>query len=216
MTPPVAVKICGITRAGDARCAVSAGASYLGLIFAGGPRQVTQAQAREVVAASQGVPVIGVFGQQHPDEIVSLAQALGLAGAQLHGDHSDAVARAVREAGFAVWRVVRLRTEADLDGLLGHAAEADAVLVEPMVAGHLGGSGTALGESLGLAARRRLHAHRMVLAGGLRAETVGAAVTLVQPEVVDVSSGVEREPGIKDPQKVARFMEAVLGHTAIS
>jgi phosphoribosylanthranilate isomerase len=94
--------------------------------------------------------------------------------------------------------------------------EADAVLVEPRVAHATGGTGIALDFVLGCEARAQLAGGTMVLAGGLTAETVAAAVALVRPDIVDVSSGVERLPGIKDPDKIARFLEAVVGHSAIS
>jgi phosphoribosylanthranilate isomerase len=84
------------------------------------------------------------------------------------------------------------------------------------VAHAAGGSGTPLDLALAREARARLVGATMVLAGGLTPETVGTAVTLVRPDVVDVSSGVERLPGIKDPDKIVRFLEAVVGHSAIT
>ena len=115
-----------------------------------------------------------------------------------------------------VWRVVRIATPADLDTLAEAAHEADAVLVEPRVPHASGGSGVSLDLAVAREARSRLAGTTMVLAGGLVPRTVGEAVALVRPEVVDVSSGVEDLPGKKGPEKIARFMEAVLGHSAIS
>jgi phosphoribosylanthranilate isomerase len=103
-----------------------------------------------------------------------------------------------------------------LRSLRDAAREADAVLVEPRVPQADGGTGTALDPSLAREARARLARATMVLAGGLTPETVGPVAALVRPEVVDVSSGVECLPGIKDPEKIARFLEAVFGHSAIS
>ena len=85
-----------------------------------------------------------------------------------------------------------------------------------MVAHALGGAGVPLDLGIAQQARARLAGRMMVLAGGLTPTTVGHAVALVRPEVVDVSSGVEDLPGKKDPEKIARFMEAVFGHSAIS
>jgi len=104
----------------------------------------------------------------------------------------------------------------DLGPLRAFAMEADAILVEPWAAHATGGTGIALDHALAREARARLADATMVLAGGLTPETVAAAVALVRPDIVDVSSGVERLPGIKDPHKIARFMEAVVGHSAIS
>ena len=138
------------------------------------------------------------------------------AGAQLHGEYGRRDAARLRAAGLRVWRVRRIAVPDDLDALAGAALDADAVLVEPRVTHAAGGSGVALDLAVAREARQRLAGATMVLAGGLTPETVGAAVALVRPDVVDVSSGVERLPGIKDPDKIARFLEAVFGHSAIS
>lgn len=211
----VEAKICGLTRARDAAAAAEAGAAYLGVVFAGGPRVVTLSQAADVAAAAAGVPVLGVFGGHPVPEILRLARQARLRGAQLHGDSPRSDARRLREAGLLVWRVVRIAAPADLDRLEEAARDADAVLVEPRVAHAAGGSGVALDLAVAREARARLSGCRMVLAGGLTPETVGAAAALVRPEVVDVSSGVERLPGIKDPVRIAAFLEAALGPSPI-
>jgi phosphoribosylanthranilate isomerase len=213
---PVRVKICGLTRPEDAAAAAAAGAAYLGVVFAGGPRHLSAAGAAEVSSAAAGVPVFGVYGDQSVEEILELTRAAGLTGAQLHGEYGRRDAARLRAAGLRVWRVRRIAVPDDLDALAGAAHDADAVLVEPRVTHAAGGSGVALDLAVAREARRRLPGVTMVLAGGLTPETVAAAVALVRPEVVDVSSGVERLPGIKDPDKIARFLEAVFGHSAIS
>lgn len=213
---PVRAKICGLTRPPDAAAAVAAGADYLGVVFAGGPRQVTVPAAAEVSAAAGRVPVFGVFGEQSVDEILRISRAAALAGAQLHGAYRREDATRLRAEGLRVWRVVRLAGPQDLDVLRESAVEADAVLVERRVAHAAGGTGIPLDLALAREARTRLAGAAMVLAGGLTPGTVAAAVALVRPDIVDVSSGVERLPGIKDPDKIARFLEAVVGHSAIS
>ena len=213
---PVRAKICGLTRAQDAAVAVAAGADYLGVVFAGGPRGVTAQGAAEVRAAAGGVPVFGVFGEQAVDEILRVSRAAGLAGAQLHGTYRPEDAARLRAEGLRVWRVVRLAGPDDLGLLRESAAEADAVLVEPRVPHATGGTGITLDQALACEARTRLAGATMVLAGGLTHKTVAVAVALVRPDIVDVSSGVESLPGIKDPDKIARFLEAVVGHSAIS
>jgi phosphoribosylanthranilate isomerase len=213
---PFRVKICGLTRAEDAATAAAAGAAYLGVVFAGGPRRVTAGLAAEVSAAAGGVPVFGVYGDQSVDEILRLTRAAGLAGAQLHGSYLRQDAARLRAEGLQVWRVVRIAAPDDLDALSESLRDADAVLVEPLVAHASGGTGVSLDLAVAREARGRLAGFTMVLAGGLQPETVAAAVALVRPEVVDVSSGVERLPGIKDPRKIARFLEAVFGHSAIN
>lgn len=207
------VKICGLTRAEDAAAAAAAGAAFLGVVFAGGPRQVSPARAAEVAAASRGVPVLGVFGSQPVVDIADMARRAGLAGAQLHGPYSDDDADALAAAGLIVWRVLRIASPADLDRLPPPQGGAETVLIEPLVAHAHGGAGVPLELDLALQARRRLTGRRMALAGGLTPESVGPAVALVGPDVVDVSSGVETLPGIKDHRKIARFVEAVLGRS---
>ena len=172
--------------------------------------------AKDIVAAAGGVAVMGVFTDQPVDEILQIRDRVGLSGAQLHGTYSPASAARLRAHGLEVWRVVRIAAPSDLD-LLGEAiADSDAVLVEPKVAHVRGGAGLPLSLAVAREARARLAGHPMVLAGGLTPETVSEALAVVRPEIVDVSSGVEHKPGIKDPNKIARFVEAVFAHSPIT
>ncbi len=212
----VEVKICGLTRPSDAEAAARGGASYLGVVFASGPRVATPAVAASICAAAGGVPVLGVFGSQSVGEIEDIARRAGLAGAQLQGHYRREDAARLRGAGLIVWRVVRIAASPDLERLEAAAADADAVLVEPWVSGAEGGTGVSLDLASAGEARARLAGRRMVLAGGLTPSGVAQAAALVRPDVVDVSSGVELLPGIKDPVKIAAFMEAVFGPSAIS
>ena len=207
------VKICGLTRPEDADVAAAAGASFLGVVFAGGPRRVTSARAAEVVSASRGLPVLGVFGDQSVEEILNLARRAGLSGAQLHGSYTAHDAARLQAAGLMVWRVVRIASPGDLEALAEAPRHAGVVLVEPRVPHAEGGAGVALDLGLAVEARRRLDGVCMALAGGLRPETVGRAAALVHPDIVDVSSGVELLPGIKAHDKIARFLEAVFGRS---
>ena len=199
--------MCGLTRPADAVRAVRLGASYLGVVFAESPRQVGTAAAREVVAASGGVPVLGVFVDASADEILRQRDRAGLAGAQLHGHYPLAVRERLAREELQVWSVLRVAEEQDLAGLLELAEGASVVLVEPRVAGAHGGTGISLPLELAALARERLGKARMALAGGLRPETVERAIALVHPDIVDVSSGVESAPGIKDADLLARFLE---------
>jgi phosphoribosylanthranilate isomerase len=210
------IKICGIMRARDGASAVAAGASYLGVVLAEGPRAVTADIAREIVAAADGVVVMGVFTSQPVEEILQIRDRAGLSGAQLHGSYSPASAARLRAAGLEVWRVVRIAAPSDLDLLAQAVNESDAVLVEPKVAHLRGGAGLPLDLAIAREARGRLAGHPMALAGGLTAETVLEALALVRPEIVDVSSGVERLPGVKDLNKIARFVEAVFAYSPIT
>ena len=210
------IKICGIMRPLEAASAAEAGASYLGVVFADGPRTVKSDLARDIVAASGGVPVMGVFTDQPVDEILQIRDQTGLSGAQLHGTYPSAAAARLRAHGLEVWRVMRIAAPSDLDLLGETIPESDAVLVEPKVAHVRGGAGVPLNLAVAREARSRLAGHPMALAGGLTPETVAEALAIVRPEIVDVSSGVERLPGIKDLDKIARFAEAVFAHSPIT
>jgi phosphoribosylanthranilate isomerase len=212
----VKIKICGLMRAQDAGKAAEAGAAYLGVVFAGGPRAVSPDQAGEVVAAGLGVPVLGVFADQSADQILRIRDQAGISGAQLHGNYSRSVAERLRAAGLQVWRVVRIAVPSDLDSLGEAIPESDVVLVEPKVPHSRGGAGVPLDLAVAREARARLAGHPMALAGGLTPDTVAEALVLVRPEIVDVSSGVERLPGIKDYNRIARFVEAVFAHSPIT
>ena len=208
--PPIPAKICGLTRPEDAAAAVRFGARYLGVIFAGGPREVTAEQARAIVKTAGQVPVLGVFGSQGSHEILEMRDRVGLAGAQLHLGATPRLVERLTSEGLQVLVVHRVSGEADIALLPELQAMGAPLLIEPRVEGKLGGTGVRL--PLGLAARARavLSGHQMFLAGGLTPETVAEALRVVRPDAVDVSSGVEQIPGIKDHQRMARFLE-VLG-----
>ena len=209
----VEAKICGLTRPADAALAASLGAWRLGVIFAGGPRQVTTDRAAAIVAASGGVPVIGVFGTQDADTILDIVRTAGLHGAQLHGAGPTSRALALQAAGLEVWGVALLdEPTAVRDRIVVAGVGADVVLVEPRLPGGSGGRGVSLTGDLIRSARAARGAGRLALAGGLTPDTVAAAIATGAPDVVDVSSGVESEPGLKDPHRLSAFLEIVRDH----
>jgi phosphoribosylanthranilate isomerase len=206
---PAEVKICGLTRSIDAEFADAAGASYLGVIFAGGPRERSPVDARAVLSGRRARKV-GVFASQSAAEIAEIASLVGLDVVQLHGAADVERIASVRAAtGLEVWAVVRTSTGVLTDEHEVIADAADALVVDALVDGQLGGNGVAvpwmeLGESLDAMAS----GHRVVLAGGLTPDNVAEAIDYVSPMVVDVSSGVESAPGIKDQKLVRAFMAA--------
>ena len=207
----VEVKICGITRPEDAAHAVAHGADRVGVVFAWGPRVVSVDRARDIVAAAGSVPVLGVVsGDASTAHLLSLAEVSGLRGFQLHGSSSATTARTLAAAGLEVWRVAQIASDATMTEVLMHSSHgANVVLLEPLVAGRGGGRGIGLDLGLAREAREQLVATRVGLAGGLTPATVAAAIRFVGPDIVDVSSGVEDAPGIKSPERVAHFLEAV-------
>jgi phosphoribosylanthranilate isomerase len=209
------VKFCGLMRAGDAELAATLGAAYVGVIFAGGPRRLDASAARAVldgarVANGSAPRRVGVFGAQSADEIAALAAEASLDVAQLHGaSHATLVAALRARFGGEIWRVLRVGDLIADGALRDAAAGVDAVLVDALVPGVLGGSGTAvdwarLRREIELGGRPA----RLVLAGGLHPGNVEEAIGLVGPDVVDVSSGVETAPGIKDHVKMRAFAHA--------
>lgn len=211
------VKFCGMTRPQDAALAAEIGASYVGVIFASGPRKVTVDQAREILdAAGPSIRHVGVFGTNNPDEITEIADDLGLHVVQLHADPGSSVVEALRDRFEGeVWAVIRIpgaQIPHEFDELFEIA---DGVLLDAHSKEKLGGTGVPLpwNELAADLARDRGSAE-VILAGGLNPGNVSAAIRILAPDVVDVSSGVESAPGIKDPWLMREFFEAAIGHTA--
>ena len=204
------IKICGLTRSVDAEYADAAGAEYLGVIFAGGPRERTPMQARDTLSGRRARKV-GVFAAQPEDAIATLVEMVGLQVVQLHADaDAERVERVRAATGAEVWAVVRTADGVLPEGIEELCEAADALLIDALAPGPLGGSGVKvpwdrLGEGLD-----ELDFHpRIVLAGGLTPENVAEAIDIVAPNVVDVSSGVESSPGVKDHARIRAFIAAV-------
>jgi phosphoribosylanthranilate isomerase len=196
---PVKVKICGVRTVADARAAVDSGADFLGLNFhPTSPRSVDEDTAAAIAAAVSGVHLVGVFVDASREEMEGLATRLALWAVQLHGDEGPAVYR-----GFGARTIKAIRARPDED-LAARAAtyHTDYLLLDTFVAGQPGGTGVALDP----ASARGLASDRLFVAGGLRPETVAEAVRLLRPFAVDVASGVERAPGIKDHGKIEDFI----------
>ena len=207
------VKFCGMTRPEDVREAVRLGAEYVGVIRASGPRLVSVERARTVLeAASHGVGRVGVYGARNAAEIGEEARELGLTTVQLHGDpDTRALDDMRRHFAGEIWIVLRL-----VGGVLPRESgplfeAADAVVLDSFVPGQLGGTGTKLPwESLASAVAEHRGRAKLIVAGGLRPDNVRVAIDALRPDVVDVSSGVESAPGMKDHEKMRAFRDAVL------
>ena len=212
------IKFCGLTRASDAEHAVALGAAYVGVIFAGGPRLVTLPRAMDVLASvPESVHRVGVFGDQTAEEIAVIAGQLSLSVAQLHGAADAARLERLRGLfGGEIWLVHRVDGSGLPDEAAAAALSGDGLLLDAYVPGVLGGSGRPFDWEL-LAPRLDTipNEKRLILAGGLRPENVARAIATIRPDVVDVSSGVESAPGIKDHERMTAFRDAVL-ETSIS
>jgi phosphoribosylanthranilate isomerase len=211
------VKFCGMMRAQDAALAGEIGANYVGVVFADGPRRVTPAQARSILdAAGARVKRVGVFGTNSPEEIAAVSEEAHLDVVQLHADPTTADVRSVRKTfSGEIWAAIRIagtHIPADAEMLF---ETADAIVLDARSEHRLGGTGKALPWSdlaVDLARDRRSSA--VVLAGGLRPYNVVSAIRTLAPDVVDVSSGVESAPGVKDPWLMREFYAAACGSHA--
>jgi phosphoribosylanthranilate isomerase len=208
----VEVKFCGLTRETDAAFAAALGASYVGVVFAESPRRVEPALAGAVLAPTRGrAKAVGVFGPASVESVALAASDALLDVVQLHGDPSPGLVERVRPFfNGEVWAVVRISGSDLPQEATALLTVADAVVLDAKVNGRLGGTGTVF-DWAGVARtldRHRVRA-RIVLAGGLTPENVAEAVRVVAPDVVDVSSGVESSPGIKDHARMRAFSDAV-------
>jgi phosphoribosylanthranilate isomerase len=194
------VKICGITRVQDAVAAAELGADYIGLNFyPGSPRHVDVARAAEIVRAlPRGVEAVGVFVNEPPDRVNAISEQAGLHLAQLHGAETPEDADKV---WLPVIKAFRLERESDIAA--AEMYKVDLYLIDAP-SESWGGSGKTGDWKLAGAACRRL---RAFLAGGLTPENVAEAVRATNPYGVDVSTGVESAPGIKDRTKMSVFVQ---------
>jgi phosphoribosylanthranilate isomerase len=206
----VEVKFCGLTREADARHAADIGARYVGVIFAGGPRNLDPTRAREVLdAAGPAVDRVGVFGAMTAAEIARTVDEVHLDIVQLHADPSVAEVQALATVtGARIWAVKRVSGQLALADFRDLWQAADGLVLDSKSSSALGGTGTAFHWS---AVERSLQKHSkpLVVAGGLTAANVAQAIEALSPDIVDVSSGVESSPGIKDHSRMAEFMDAV-------
>lgn len=197
------VKVCGITRQDDAERAVQCGVDALGFVFwPDSPRFIEPIRARAIVASLPPfVTAVGVFVNQPSEHINAVAAAVGLGAIQLHGDEApaqlDELVRPVLKA---------LSLERASEEVLNTWPRRAMLLVDAHDPVRRGGTGRTVdwARAAAIASQRPI-----VLAGGLRPENVADAIALVQPYGVDVSSGVEAEPGIKDSGRLRAFFEAV-------
>jgi phosphoribosylanthranilate isomerase len=194
------VKICGITRAQDAEAAVARGADALGFIcWPGSPRYIDPDRAGAIVAAvPPSVLTVGVFVNQNADEVNRIADRLALKAVQLHGDETPDYADTIERP------VIRACTP-DSDDVDRWPASIR-LLIDAVDPVRRGGTGRTVDW---VRAARLAASREVLLAGGLTPENVAAAVRTVRPFGIDVSSGVERAPGIKDAAKIDALFAAL-------
>jgi len=197
------VKICGITRAQDAELAAGLGASALGFVFwPNSPRCVDVETAKAIAAnVPANVLKVGVFVDQPVEEVARIMDEVGLDVAQLHGHESPEYCRALKRT---IFKSVGMTDNASV-----HIDDFDSdvvLLVDAHDPIRFGGTGKTVNWD---SAREIAATRRTILAGGLNTANVKLAVRSVRPYGVDVSSGVESSPGVKDPTRLRTFFEAL-------
>jgi phosphoribosylanthranilate isomerase len=201
------IKLCGITTLDDAQMAVDVGAWAVGcILWPRSPRMCDPAEAARIAAAvRRRAHVCGVFVNQHLDEVTGLVDGIGLTMVQLHGDEGPAFcAEVARRTGAKVMKAAQVRTAADVRAL--EAFHTDFHLLDAHLPGMRGGTGETFDWEL---VRTRRSKVPLVLSGGLTPGNVAEAIVATRPFAVDTASGTEASPGIKDPAKVAAFVDAV-------
>lgn len=198
------VKICGITRTQDALSAVEQGADAIGLVFyPPSPRYVELEQAKQIAAVLPPfVSCVGLFVNADAETIAEVVDQVGIDLIQFHGNECAEYCAQHRRPWI---RAVRMQPEVDVHAQIQQFAAARGVLLDAYRAGVPGGTG----ETFDWERIPADLAGQLVLAGGLNADNVATAVAQVRPYAVDVSGGVEAAPGIKDADRIARFMRAV-------
>ncbi len=213
------VKVCGLRDAGTAVAAARLGADWIGLNFhPPSPRSITPEAGAEIVSALASLAEsVGLFVDRPAAEVAKVAARLGLRTVQLHGDEPPSyVAELARLASIPlrIVRAFRLADQASVAAMGRYVAEVEALgcplhaaLVDAYVPGQAGGTGQAIAEDLldGLDGS----AMRIILAGGLTPKNVAARVARSRPWMVDVASGVESAPGVKDVSRIRHFIEQI-------
>jgi phosphoribosylanthranilate isomerase len=203
------VKICGTTNLADATLAADLGAWAVGLIFhPPSPRRCREDDAVQIAAAlRRRVELCGVFVNPTLDELGGLADRVGLTMLQLHGDEGPAFcAEAARRTGCKVIKAAQVRTLADVRGL--ESFHTDFHLLDAHSDDLRGGTGTTFDWEL---VGRRSAPQPLIVSGGLTPDNVAGAIAATEPFAVDVASGVEAEPGRKDPARLEAFLVAAAG-----
>jgi phosphoribosylanthranilate isomerase len=203
------IKICGITSPEDARSCEALGVDYLGVIFAAGPRRVTPERAREIRWAAPGTALVGVFVNASVEEIAHAAESCGLDLIQLHGEESPKACAALRaRLPLPIVKAIRPGESNAPEFLEGYAMAGmflfDLYKSDP---GRAGGREALWNE----AARAVADGRRVLLAGGLDPGNAREAIARTGAFGIDVGRGVERAPGVKDPEAIQRLIAEVRG-----
>jgi phosphoribosylanthranilate isomerase len=216
----VKVKVCGLIDVGNALACAAAGADWIGLNFhPASPRSITLARGAEIASALSGkAESVGLFVDRPAREVAESAARVGVFAVQLHGEEPPEYLRELSDllpGPIRIVRAFRLSDAASVDRMIAYLARCEtlgcpphAVLVDAHVPGHPGGTGRSIASDL---LDRLPPLPRLILAGGLDPGNVSTRVARVRPWMVDVASGVETSPGVKDLARVSAFVAAARG-----
>lgn len=204
------VKICGITNLADGEAAVASGADALGFVFAPSKRRIEPALAREIIwRLPAEVEKIGVFVEETLSRVREIAAYCGLTGLQLHGEETPEYLTYLKD--YDLIKSFRMNSQTDFVKIKDYIVQSSVnrILLDSFVSGQWGGTGkTFPWEKL---ASCNWGGIQVIIAGGLNPENVSEAIRLGKPNGVDVSSGVEKEPGRKDLVLLKTFIERAKG-----
>jgi phosphoribosylanthranilate isomerase len=203
------VKICGTTNLEDAQAAVDAGADALGFVFAQSPRRVEPAVAGQIArSVPKRVERVGVFVNEAAERIGEIVREAGLTAVQLHGDESPEFAHQIASGGLQVFKAIPVRGGFAAPMIAFAETGGVSALLLDTAATRRGGTGQSFDWRAVAQHMPELGAIRIIVAGGLTPLNVSHAIRVLRPWGVDVVSGVEREPGKKDHEKIRAFVKA--------
>ncbi len=201
----VKVKICGIKKLEDAQFAAKCGADFIGFIFfKDSPRYIEPEEAFDIISnLPEGIKTVGVFVNQTREEIKNIVRSCKLSYVQLHGDETPEF---INELEFPTIKAIRLKEEKDLEDL--RKFDVFAYVFDSRDEHLYGGTGKTF--DLSILENKKIE-RPFFMSGGLNPENVAGIISRLKPYGVDVSSGVETSPGVKDHQKIIAFIKAVKG-----
>lgn len=195
------IKICGITRQADAQLAASLGVDAVGFVLAESPRRTRPHMARQIsLSLPAFVRTVGVFVDEDPEFVRHIAKSCGFDWVQLHGNESPEYCQAL---DLKLLKAIRVKDRQSIEAMAAYTDCVEGFVLDTYVKGQHGGTGKTFNWTLAKEAKQY---GLVILSGGLTPEDVRQAINLVSPHGVDVSSGVESAPGIKDHEKIRRFV----------
>lgn len=208
------IKICGIRSLSDAQASLDAGADFLGFIFhQPSPRYIRPIEAGGIIKSlPRETKCVGVFvNEQSPEDVVSTATTAGIQILQLHGEEDPQFCAALKKWGYTVIKALPIESDLSTESVikLAQSYVVDWILLDAYDPQLPGGTGKTLDWQLAREVRDALHDMKIILAGGLNISNIVSALSAVRPDGVDVASGVEKIPGVKDVGLVNQFIYKV-------